>query len=64
MIDELPTLFSPNRSEVPATARKYNIAMVVALQTLAQLEQTYGFLGAKKLQETFGNYFIGRSPYR
>lgn len=64
MLDELPTLFLPNLNEVPATARKYNIATIVALQTLAQLEKTYGVLGARELQETFGNHLIGRSPFR
>lgn len=64
ILDELPTLFLPNLNEVPATARKYNIATIVALQTLAQLEKTYGVLGARELQETFGNHLIGRSPFR
>jgi len=64
MLDELPTLFLPNLNEVPATARKYNIATIVALQTIAQLEKTYGVLGARELQETFGNHLIGRSPFR
>jgi len=64
IIDELPTLFLPKLNEVPATARKYNIATIVALQTIAQLEKTYGVLGARELQETFGNHLIGRSPFR
>ena len=64
IIDELPTLFLPNLNEIPATARKYNIATVVALQTLAQLEKTYGVLGAREMQETFGNHIVGRSAFR
>lgn len=64
ILDELPTLFLPNLNEIPATARKYNIATIVALQTIAQLEKTYGVLGARELQETFGNHLIGKSPFR
>jgi len=55
IIDELPTLFLPNLNEIPATARKYNIATVVALQTLAQLEKTYGVLGAREMTESRKN---------
>lgn len=64
MIDELPTLFLPHLSEIPATARKYNIATVVALQNMAQLERTYTPIGAKEIQETFSNHFIGRGQLR
>ena len=64
LIDELPTLFLPHLNDIPATARKYNIATVVALQTVAQLEKTYGVLGARELQETFGNLVVGRSSFR
>ncbi|XWN35397.1 MAG: type IV secretory system conjugative DNA transfer family protein [Roseivirga sp.] len=63
LIDELPTLYLPQLSEVPATARKYGIATIVALQNLAQLEKTYGSTGAQELQETFSNQFVGRSQY-
>ncbi|XWN35571.1 MAG: type IV secretory system conjugative DNA transfer family protein [Roseivirga sp.] len=63
LIDELPTLYLPQLSEVPATARKYGIATIVALQNLAQLEKTYGNTGAQELQETFSNQFVGRSQY-
>jgi hypothetical protein len=64
MIDELPTLFLPHLNEIPATARKYNIATIVALQSIAQLEKTYGVLGAREIQETFSNHFVGRSAFR
>ena len=64
IIDELPTLFLPHLNEIPATARKYNIATVVALQTLAQLEKTYGIVGAREMQETFGTHIVGRSAFR
>jgi len=63
LIDKLPTLFLPDLSEIPATARKYGIATIVALQNLAQLEKTYGSTGAQELQETFSNQFVGRSQY-
>ena len=64
MLDELPTLFLPNLSEVPATARKYGVSTIVALQNMAQLEKRYTAVGASELQETFSNHLIGKSPYK
>ncbi|MEL6607031.1 MAG: type IV secretory system conjugative DNA transfer family protein [Bacteroidota bacterium] len=64
MLDELPTLFLPNLSEVPATARKYGVSTIVALQNMAQLEKRYAAVGASELQETFSNHLIGKSPYK
>ncbi|MEM9417342.1 MAG: type IV secretory system conjugative DNA transfer family protein, partial [Bacteroidota bacterium] len=64
MLDELPTLFLPQLSEVPATARKYGVSTIVALQNIAQLEKRYTAIGATELQETFSNHLIGRSPYK
>jgi hypothetical protein len=58
--DEIPTLVRPDLSEAPATGRKYGISTVVALQNMAQLEKAYTPIGAKELQDTFGNHFIGR----
>ncbi|NIP66956.1 TraM recognition domain-containing protein, partial [Candidatus Bathyarchaeota archaeon] len=64
MLDELPTLFLPNLSEVPATARKYGVSTIVALQNMAQLEKRYTAVGATELRETFSNHLIGRGPYK
>ena len=64
MLDELPTLFLPQLAEVPATARKYGMATIVALQNLAQLEKRYGMVGAAELQDTFSNHLTGRSQLR
>lgn len=64
MLDELPTIFLPHLSEVPATARKYGVSTIVALQNIAQLEKRYTAVGATELQETFSNHLIGRSPYK
>lgn len=64
MLDELPTLFLPNLSEVPATARKYGVSTIVALQNMAQLEKRYTAVGSLELQETFSNHLIGKSPYK
>ena len=64
MIDELPTILLPNLNEIPATARKYGIATIVALQNLSQLENRYSKIGAEELQETFSNHLIGRSQLR
>ena len=58
-IDELPTLYIPGLSEVPATARKYGISTISCIQSNAQLEDTYGNIGAKKIQGTLSNRFIG-----
>ncbi|MDN5247178.1 MAG: type IV secretion system DNA-binding domain-containing protein [Candidatus Cardinium sp.] len=58
-IDELPTLFIPELAELPATARKYGISTVACLQSNAQLEHTYGSIGAKRIQDTFVNKIIG-----
>jgi hypothetical protein len=60
MIDELPTIILPQLSEVPATARKYKISTVVALQNMPQLEKAYSHVGSREVQESFSNQFIGR----
>ncbi|MEL7330289.1 MAG: type IV secretory system conjugative DNA transfer family protein, partial [Cyanobacteria bacterium J06559_1] len=60
-IDELPTLFLPDLSELPATARKYGISTITCLQSNAQLEDTYGTVGAKKIQQTLVTKFIGNT---
>jgi hypothetical protein len=60
-IDELPTLFIPGLSELPATARKYGISTVACVQSNAQLEDTYGNVGAKRIQDTLVNKIIGSS---
>lgn len=61
MVDELPMFRLPNLSEIPATARKYGISTVVALQDMSQLEEKYTWMKAKVIQNIFGNYFLGRS---
>ena len=61
MVDELPMFKLPNLSEIPATARKYGISTVVALQDMSQLEEKYTGMKAKVIQNIFGNYFLGRS---
>lgn len=58
-IDELPTLLIPGLVELPATARKYGISTVACLQSNAQLEYTYGSIGAKRIQDTLVNKIIG-----
>ena len=59
MLDELPTLFLPSFAELPATARKYGVSTVACVQSNAQLEHTYGAVGARQIQETLVNKFIG-----
>jgi len=58
-IDELPTLYIPHLSELPATARKYGISTIACVQSNAQLEDTHGETGARKIQQTLVNKFIG-----
>ena len=58
-IDELPTLYIPDLSELPATARKYGISTIACVQSNAQLEHTYGAVGAKKIQQTLVNKLLG-----
>lgn len=58
-IDEFPTLYIPDISEVPATARKYGISTISCIQSNAQLEDTYGHGGAKKLRDILINQFVG-----
>jgi len=41
--------------------RKYGISTIVALQDMAQLEDSYTSIKAKVIRNTFGNYFLGRS---
>ena len=64
VLDELPTLFIPSLANIPATARKYGIATVAAIQNQAQLEKRYGTIGARELVNTFANHIIGKSSYR
>ena len=59
MIDELPTLLIPDLSELPATGRKYGISTVACVQSNAQLEHTYGAVGAKRIEQTLVNKFLG-----
>lgn len=63
IIDELPTLFIPNLVNIPATARKYGISTVLAIQNQAQLEKVYSPVGAKELFSTFSNHIIGKSSF-
>jgi Type IV secretory system Conjugative DNA transfer len=63
IIDELPTLILPNLSEIPATARKYKVSTVVALQNIEQLEDAYQTIAARKIRATFSNQFIGRGSF-
>jgi hypothetical protein len=58
-IDELPTLYIPDLAELPATARKYGISTIACVQSNAQLEHTYGAVGAKKIQQTLVNKILG-----
>jgi len=59
-IDELPTLYLPRFAQLPATGRKYGIATIGCLQSIAQLEKCYNPLDAKAIQENLSNQFVGQ----
>lgn len=60
-LDELPTLYLPQLAKVPATARKYKISTIVAIQNDAQLVNKYRSAGANELKESFQNAFVGKT---
>jgi hypothetical protein len=61
IIDELPRIFIPNLDAIPATARKNLIAVVLALQDYAQLEDKYGEKKAEVITSVLANQFYGKT---
>jgi hypothetical protein len=61
MFDELPTLYIDKLDKIPAEARKKGVCTFLALQTMAQMELSYGRDKARIIQDNCGNLFIGRT---
>lgn len=61
IIDELPRIFIPNLDAIPATARKNLIAVILALQDYAQLEDKYGEKKAEVITSVLANQFYGKT---
>lgn len=61
LFDELPTIYIDKLEKIPAEARKKGVCTFLALQTLAQLEESYGRDKARIIQDNCGNIFCGRT---
>jgi type IV secretory pathway TraG/TraD family ATPase VirD4 len=61
IIDELPRIFIPNLDSIPATARKNLMAVILALQDFAQLEDKYGEKKAEVILSVLANQFFGKT---
>ncbi len=58
-IDELPTLFIMNLSNLPATGRKHGVVTLLGIQDYSQLEVTYTAKGAETIIANMGNQYYG-----
>ncbi|MFM7431389.1 MAG: type IV secretory system conjugative DNA transfer family protein [Flammeovirgaceae bacterium] len=61
IIDELPRVFIPNLDAIPATARKNLVAVILALQDYAQLEDKYGEKKAEVIISVLANQLYGKT---
>jgi hypothetical protein len=59
IIDELPTLYFHKISNLLSTARSNKVAVVLALQELPQLKNSYGRNGAEEVTSVIGNIISG-----
>ncbi|MFK7809984.1 MAG: type IV secretory system conjugative DNA transfer family protein [Saprospiraceae bacterium] len=58
-IDELPTIYIMNLSQLPATARANKVVTFLSVQDYSQLAKDYGDKEAKTIISNMGNQFIG-----
>lgn len=58
-VDELPTIYIKNLSNLPATARSNKVATVLAVQDYSQLKRDYGEKEAMTIISNLGNQFTG-----
>jgi hypothetical protein len=59
IIDELPTLYFHKIANLLSTARSNQVAVVLALQELPQLKNSYGRQGAEEVTAVVGNIIAG-----
>jgi len=58
-IDELPTIYIMNLSQLPATARANKVVTFLMVQDYSQLVKDYGDKEAKTIISNMGNQFVG-----
>lgn len=61
ILDEAPTLFIPNFSQIPATARSNKVATFYCAQDISQMVESYGETQAESIISNLGNQFYGRT---
>lgn len=59
LLDEAPTLFIPELSQLPATARSNKVSTILCVQDYAQLKKYYGADDAQVMRANLGNQFFG-----
>ena len=59
LLDEAPTLFIPELSQLPATARSNKVSTILCVQDYAQLKKYYGTHDAQVMRANLGNQFFG-----
>lgn len=59
LLDEAPTLFIPDLSTLPATARSNKVSTILCVQDYAQLKKYYGAHDAQVMRANLGNQFFG-----
>ena len=59
LLDEAPTLFIPELSNLPATARSNRVSTILCVQDYAQLKKYYGAHDAQIMRANLGNQFFG-----
>ena len=60
IIDELPTIYCPGLATLINTGRSNRVAVTIAMQDFAQLEEKYGRTQAEVIKNTCGNIISGQ----
>lgn len=63
VLDELPTIFIPDFSNIPATIRSNKCATIVGAQDFSQLVSMYGNEEKDSILSNLGNRFYGRMSH-
>jgi type IV secretory pathway TraG/TraD family ATPase VirD4 len=61
LLDEAPTLFIPNFSQIPATAREYKVSTVYVVQDIAQMQGMMNDKETEMIISNLANQFYGRT---